>query len=873
MKFRAKTVVAIECLQKRKAKIHEEVVDVQSRTRKAEEELKAVVAEYEGKNKGFTDDRLQLQHQIRHLKATLLGEGGRSDAGASELAACEAQRTKADSAYTHLNAYAQQARNFVARDADVELVGVFVFATADQQQLVEQFVSSVLLTQLDSTDGGLHLHVRVGRPEAARARSTFVVFAEPDNLVFGGWLDDINTCMADRSSSVCCMALGEGRALCDDGLFAIRCTQEGIQMVRDLRQRLATVEPRTLDSDRNVYAALNWGLKSLPRSEVKYLPIGTYRNLLGNDRLVTSYDARTMLKAYRATPPLGEAESPEVALEHLLRIRANVLEEKLAMTEIDVRSEVAVAYLPLLKTCIYSLKTVTPYTAGEDAMNAIMADDLAAVAEVQLQGRDRRSTLDKCRQWLPPTPSYSEKLDALVERWMKERYYSDPIPYGHPLQVPPAWSRVMPQLSRPRHAVDGSIAAQGDQMAMAEGPMEVWSQPGQATIDGVEDLGPEGGREHLLVNPLKLAGIRGEKSINPMLAFELMDAVDREARANGVPLGRSSRESACCIPVLGYILGVNAEDSTAVPAASTYLLPAKSGLVLSELRSLCSMCKLVRNDQRVCIPTQEANVSPLRKTLQHETYYYNDVMRHLFNEYPHAEVGLSRRRREPRDPVAAREIVALLLTDRTTDRDASHMQFIYQLLPVVANMIDLVGAIQTFSSRLMPAGLSCDAAERLMHASFVFDCPKLFRYICMHTATPIHRGVYDWPSLLYALLEQPDAQAYLSPLLTKMCRDEVALRVIDRIHTVGPSLKDLERVRSLDFLSKLAWGQPVHLRQSDLVYTKLPTIDQVGPLKNVKVVPIPKAQGPAEWWSGGVNIMRRKGKALNDGVPDIAAVT
>lgn len=52
-----------------------------------------------------------------------------------------------------------------------------------------------------------------------------------------------------------------------------------------------------------------------------------------------------------------------------------------------------------------------------------------------------------------------------------------------------------------------------------------------------------------------------------------------------------------------------------------------------------------------------------------------------------------------------------------------------------------------------------------------------------------------------------------------------------------------------------------------------PRIDQVGPLKNVKVVPIPKAQGPAEWWSGGVNIMRRKGKALNDGVPDIAAVT
>lgn len=26
-------------------------------------------------------------------------------------------------------------------------------------------------------------------PEAARARSTFVVFAEPDNLVFGGWLE------------------------------------------------------------------------------------------------------------------------------------------------------------------------------------------------------------------------------------------------------------------------------------------------------------------------------------------------------------------------------------------------------------------------------------------------------------------------------------------------------------------------------------------------------------------------------------------------------------------------------------------------------------------------------------------------------------
>lgn len=66
---------------------------------------------------------------------------------------------------------------------------------------------------------------------------------------------------------------------------------------------------------------------------------------LGNDRLVTSYDARTMLKAYRATPPLGEAESPEVALEHLLRIRANVLEEKLAMTEIDVGGSQAPEWL------------------------------------------------------------------------------------------------------------------------------------------------------------------------------------------------------------------------------------------------------------------------------------------------------------------------------------------------------------------------------------------------------------------------------------------------------------------------------------------------------------------------------------------------
>ncbi|KAF4743738.1 hypothetical protein FOZ62_014770, partial [Perkinsus olseni] len=182
-------------------------------------------------------------------------------------------------------------RNFVARDADVELLGIFVFATADQQQLVEQFVSSIFFTQLDARDGGLHVHVRASEessrgvlsgelrpkfwqraleecvsagPKAAVDGSTFVVFAEPDNLVFGGWLDDINSCMADRSSSICCMALGEGRDLCDDGLFALRCTQETIQLVRDVRQRMSVVEPKTLDTDRNVYAALNWGLKKLP---------------------------------------------------------------------------------------------------------------------------------------------------------------------------------------------------------------------------------------------------------------------------------------------------------------------------------------------------------------------------------------------------------------------------------------------------------------------------------------------------------------------------------------------------------------------------------------------------------------------------------
>ncbi|KAF4694269.1 hypothetical protein FOZ62_004510, partial [Perkinsus olseni] len=33
-------------------------------------------------------------------------------------------------------------------------------------------------------------------------------------------------------------------------------------------------------------------------------------------------------------------------------------------------------------------------------------------------------------------------------------------------------------------------------------------------------------------------------------------------------------------------------------------------------------------------------------------------------------------------------------------------------------------------------------------------------------------------------------------------------------------------------------------------------IDQVGPLKNVKVVPLPKPHGPGNWWIGGVNIMR-----------------
>ncbi|KAF4720032.1 hypothetical protein FOZ63_024623 [Perkinsus olseni] len=85
----------------------------------------------------------------------------------------------------------------------------------------------------------------------------------------------------------------------------------------------------------------------------------------------------------------------------------------------------------------------------------------------------------------------------------------------------------------------------------------------------------------------------------------------------------------------------------------------------------------------------------------------------------------------------------------------------------------------------MPAAGSCSSAERLMHASFVFDCPKLFRSICMHATTAMSRGVdgglFDWPSLLYALWEQPESDSYLSPLLTRMCRGEVAASVTEKM--------------------------------------------------------------------------------------------
>ncbi|KAF4745104.1 hypothetical protein FOZ63_016761, partial [Perkinsus olseni] len=135
---------------------------------------------------------------------------------------------------------------------------------------------------------------------------------------------------------------------------------------------------------------------------------------------------------------------------------------------------------------------------------------------------------------------------------------------------------------------------------------------------------------------------------------------------------------------------------TAPAPSNASLLPGKSGLVLSELRSLLSMCKLVRNDQRLRIEVQQANVSPLSRTLQHEPYYYRTVMRSLFEDYPYSEVDSSSRRprrREVTSPVDAREIVALLLTDGS-DRESSNLQFIYQLLPVVADMVELVGPLQ-----------------------------------------------------------------------------------------------------------------------------------------------------------------------------------
>ncbi|KAF4673293.1 hypothetical protein FOL47_010734 [Perkinsus chesapeaki] len=239
----------------------------------------------------------------------------------------------------------------------------------------------------------------------------------------------------------------------------------------------------------------------------------------------------------------------------------------------------------------------------------------------------------------------------------------------------------------------------------------------------------------------------------------------------------------------GYILSLTSADTNAAPGASpAHLLQGKPGLILSELGCLLSMCKHVRTSKRYRLPPQGLGVSPISKTLEHEPYYYLAILKHLFEEYPYSEVDSSGQPtlRDPADPVAAREIVTFLLHSGS-DHDAAHVHFMHRLLPLVSEMIDLAGPLQSFSSRLDSS--DCNSAERLIHASFVFDCPKLFRHMCLHSAKPMSRGVngglYNWPLLLNALWTTPDLDVYLFPLLTRMCRGQISVDVTSRLSCDG----------------------------------------------------------------------------------------
>ncbi|EEQ97644.1 hypothetical protein Pmar_PMAR007494 [Perkinsus marinus ATCC 50983] len=136
-------------------------------------------------------------------------------------------------------------------------------------------------------------------------------------------------------------------------------------------------------------------------------------------------------------------------------------------------------------------------------------------------------------------PSYGKDVEDELTLWLNQRYYSDPLPSGHPVAIRPEWRSAIQSLTPSSNVlrdVQGMALAKDELLIRRYSPL----------------------LENPSVKPLLVSG----SSIDPFLSFVYV-AMTRSASENAVIEGRVANFIVAALRIVGILwaAGVNCVDA------------------------------------------------------------------------------------------------------------------------------------------------------------------------------------------------------------------------------------------------------------------------------------------------------------------------
>ncbi|OII71473.1 hypothetical protein cand_031860 [Cryptosporidium andersoni] len=199
---------------------------------------------------------------------------------------------------------------------------------------------------------------------------------------------------------------------------------------------------------------------------------------------------------------------------------------------------------------------------------------------------------------------------------------------------------------------------------------------------------------------------------------------------------------------------------------------------------LNSICKFLTELSKIVV-TLVTNYQPTYEKFCSETsgliyksmkfpLFYLALMKVLFDEYP--IMDKTQEELNPKDPGDSRRLVNIIRRNRLPGLKI--IEFIFNILTPMTEVLDILGGSSAWNCR-------AQYAQYFLHLAFVFDNPKLFKFIAAKSYM-FSYNIFQWDLLLNSMAQHiPLLDIFLYPLATAITR----FRVIRRLESKNKPLK------------------------------------------------------------------------------------